>query len=619
MAKKSENTPLHQRLVLNRYILWLFGKRSFEELAQHDMKRLSSEGVNEDGVSNFCNQIALTYDASLSYEELRGYDRNILRHTAAIQGKRATPVKWKYFQYLALLFAEIYLDRYMNDRERLLYDLKTFCRGPHGFSHVKFNAEDLHKIAFWSATGSGKTLIMHINIKQYQHYLTQSGRDSELNRILLITPNEGLSKQHKREFDLSGMRADFFSKQGGGLFAGSQIEIIEITKFDDKDGDKKVDVEAFEDRNLVLVDEGHRGSSGKEWMKYRKKLAARGFAFEYSATLGQAISGKEKLEKEYAKAILFDYSYRYFYEDGFGKDYQIFNLPNNEEGDNRTLYLTTCLLSFYQQKLLYKKCDTKNFNIENPLWVFVGSSVNAVRKQQKKPVSDVVDILLFLAEFISPENKSNVLGNIKTIIDGNTPLLDSEEQNIFENILPHLNRQENTEIYDAVLKEVFNTEQAGGFHLETIKDAEGEIALTVGANNAPFGIINVGDSSSLCRLCDAHDALTVNQEKNFTGSLFHRINQPNSSINILIGAKKFTEGWNSWRVSTMGLLNVGSSEGPKIIQLFGRGVRLKGYENTLKRHKHLTELGVEHRSDLAQLECLNIFGIRANYMETFKD
>ena len=28
----------------------------------------------------------------------------------------------------------------------------------------------------------------------------------------------------------------------------------------------------------------------------------------------------------YAKNILFDYSYRYFYEDGFGKDFQILNL-----------------------------------------------------------------------------------------------------------------------------------------------------------------------------------------------------------------------------------------------------------------------------------------------------
>ena len=35
----------------------------------------------------------------------------------------------------------------------------------------------------------------------------------------------------------------------------------------------------------------------------------------------------------------------------------------------------------------------------------------------------------------------------------------------------------------------------------------------------------------------------------------------------------FIAGWNSWRVSTMGLMHVGVGEGSEIIQMFGRGVR----------------------------------------------
>ena len=49
-------------------------------------------------------------------------------------------------------------------------------------------------------------------------------------------------------------------------------------------------VEAFEGKNLVLVDEGHRGSSsGKTgaWLRYRELLCEGGFSFEYSATLGR--------------------------------------------------------------------------------------------------------------------------------------------------------------------------------------------------------------------------------------------------------------------------------------------------------------------------------------------
>ena len=99
-------------------------------------------------------------------------------------------------------------------------------------------------------------------------------------------------------------------------------------------------------------------------------------------------------------------------------------------------------------------------------------------------------------------------------------------------------------------------------------------------------------------------------EREFSGSLFHEINQPHSTVNLLIGSKKFTEGWNSWRVSTMGLMNVGQTEGSQIIQLFGRGVRLKGYGMSLKRSGK-TQLPdeVTRPKHIGQLETLSIFGI----------
>lgn len=36
---------------------------------------------------------------------------------------------------------------------------------------------------------------------------------------------------------------------------------------------------------------------------------------------------------------------------------------------------------------------------------------------------------------------------------------------------------------------------------------------------------------------------------------------------MLIGSKKFSEGWNGWRVSTIGLMNVGRCEGTEIFQV----------------------------------------------------
>jgi hypothetical protein len=103
--------------------------------------------------------------------------------------------------------------------------------------------------------------------------------------------------------------------------------------------------------------------------------------------------------------------------------------------------------------------------------------------------------------------------------------------------------------------------------------------------------------------------------KDFSHSLFHSINKDDSKINFLIGSRKFSEGWSSWRVSSMGLLNMGKSEGAQVIQLFGRGVRLKGKDMSLKRS---TCYGKALETKHTKIEQLSIFGLKANYMEVFR-
>lgn len=156
------------------------------------------------------------------------------------------------------------------------------------------------------------------------------------------------------------------------------------------------------------------------------------------------------------------------------------------------------------------------YNLEQPLWVFVGSSVNAVYSENREKRSDVLTVARFLHHFLEDKNDSGI----------------------------------------------------------------------------------------------------VIEEDVISQSLFDGINRPGSGINILIGAKKFMEGWNSWRVSNMGLLNIGRREGSEIIQLFGRGVRLRGKAHSLKRS---SALDGEHPSHIRLLETLNIFAVRANYMAQFRE
>ena len=164
----------------------------------------------------------------------------------------------------------------------------------------------------------------------------------------------------------------------------------------------------------------------------------------------------------------------------------------------------------------------------------------------------------------------------------------------------------------------YNAPGGGQLYVENLKGATGEVALRLGAENDAFGVINVGDDAELVKLCE--EAGLATGEHEFSGSLFHEINKPPPTVNLLIGSKKFTEGWSSWRVSTMGLMNVGKGEGAQIIQLFGRGVRLKGYGISLKRSgKARLPEDVERPKHIGSLETLGIFGIHADYMAQFRE
>src|SRR5690606_25332352 len=451
------------------------------------------------------------------------------------------------------------LDKYFSNKVKLLADLNEFVKefnlkqaqanagkkkAKDLFIAQPFTLENLNKLAFWNATGSGKTLLMHINIKQYLHYANHYNQGHQ-NKVLLITPNEGLTKQHLAEFKLSDIRANNFSKNDSGMFSGKQVEILEITKLAENSGDKTVAVESFETDNLVLIDEGHGGMSGDSWKRFRDQLSLTGFAFEYSATFGQAInaaSGAKKTEftQEYAKSILFDYSYKYFYEDGYGKDYRILNLKEDNTAYQQ-LYLTANLVSFFQQQLIFKeqKTSLRDFLLHKPLWIFVGSTVIGRKKidkltdDEKKTVSDLLIIIQFLTDFL--KNPTVSIQNIEAVISDKAGLVDKNGYSIFETSFTYIKEQnlDATTIFNLINELVFNNTTIGAnLYVDNLKGADGELGLRVGDNDY-FGVINVGDEKTLYQLAVTNNVLGT--ERDFSDSLFKKINEDTSSINLLIG------------------------------------------------------------------------------------
>ena len=628
--KSARSSPANYAGLERRLILldWLHSRLGYENTPQllADIKP-AAEGFEPNGRSYVCLRLLGRGDVpGVAPKDLVRYDDNIREHLDAMNAGRFEPITLRYFQYLAALYTEIYLERYCNRRGELLGSLNEFVNrrnlGKLSGDPItaQFVEQDLKKLAFWMATGSGKTLVMHLNCRQFLHY-----NQEPLDNILLITPNEGLSEQHIRELRASNIPVERFDLNESGLLT-SGTEIVKVTEITKLVGERwgggvSVPVEAFEGNNLIFVDEGHKGSGGEAWRSVRDALGETGFTFEYSATFGQALTAarNDKLAVEYGKAIAFDYSYRYFYKDGYGKDFYILNLQEETTPEQTDTLLLANLLSFYEQKSVFaEQTDVlRPYNLEKPLWVFVGSSVNAVRTEQGRKRSDVLTVIHFLHRLLTNQS-GGVTETIGRLLEGESGLFNRNGEDIFADAFPYLRQHRaNAEIvYTDILQSVLHAQGGSGLHLCDIRGSDGEMGLKAAGADEYFGLVYIGDKGSFKRLVEADETGITIEEDAFSRSLFEGINAPTTTIDVLIGAKKFMEGWNSWRVSNMGLLNIGRTEGSEIIQLFGRGVRLRGRDLMLKRS---AALDGSHPVHIKRLETLNIFAIRANYMTQFRD
>ncbi|MCR4346282.1 MAG: DEAD/DEAH box helicase family protein [Sulfuricaulis sp.] len=624
----SDYVKLEQRLVLADWACHQLGYESNKAMLQN--LREVEEGFDGKGNSYLVQAIAARGSkCKVAREDLDRYDANIRAHLNYFNKHRKERLTLRYFQLLSLIIAEFFLDRRFNHEAALRKELNQFVsqrnskRGLGDFQDPEFAKADLNKLAFLMATGSGKTILMHFHYRQFLHY-----NPKPLDNILLVTPDEGLSQQHLENMEDAGIPCARFSLEDSGFEAVKKntMRVIEITKLveEKKGSGVSVPVEAFEGNNLIFVDEGHKGASSEagKWIGNRDKLAENGFTFEYSATFVQAMTAArdDEMTKEYGKAILVDYGYKYFYGDGFGKDFELLNLTHETNEEQTRMLLLANLLAFHEQKRAFhsKSEAMARYHLADPLWIFVGSTVNKSKDNKQAKESDVLTIVKFLDSFL--RNKRGwVQKDIKRILNGESGIEADGGHDVFAPRFKRLKAwsKDADAIHRDLLKRVFHATGNGRLHVGDIKGKAGELGLKVSGAENYFGLVYIGDTAAFKTLTEEQCPDVEVEDDEIAEGLFENIKKPDSRINILIGAKKFMQGWDSWRVSNMGLLNIGRSEGSEIIQLFGRGVRLQGLNRSLKRSSALS--GIEHPAGIDLLERLNIFAIRANYMTQFRD
>jgi len=484
-------------------------------------------------------------------------------------------VSLRYYQRLAVYFTKYYFDK-----------------------KYLFKGNEDNKLTYWMATGSGKTVIMKANIIDYLEYLRD--KNPQEIEIIITSPLKELIGQLRHEM------SEFFTHE---FFRDFKITYkIETTQgLISSYENKSYEIIGDNIYRLLLVDEAHIGLGTKEkgaFVNIRDELTknkTNSFMFEYSATFYD-IKNKSQIE-DYAQRIVFEYDYGKFYNDKYGKDFKFDVIKKDEiaEDENKDIKrnLDLNMKEFNNKINAFNEYNSGNKHKQfqnRPLLIMAGNTVSASseKKSNNEENSDIAKIIDYFAHY--------------------------KEVNEYLNI--------------------FN-ESNGVLHLLQNSSSLGEILLSYGEDSKPFGLITVGDvkkfleNSNIQKLIN--DGVIISKTIKFADEnyLFKNIDYNSSSINILIGSRKFSAGWNSFRASQICLINFGTGSGPTIIQMFGRGVRLRGLNNDGKRQELYyvdekdgtksnflpctkeNKLNKDKYKFLKYLETLFIYSLRSTYLSKF--
>ncbi len=158
-----------------------------------------------------------------------------------------------------------------------------------------FSEGDLNKIAFWMATGSGKTLLMHCHIRQYR--TTSEGRPAARTE-----PHHPADAERRSvaaapgRVRAAGIEAELFRQgRSKSLFTGQRRrdhrhpQAARRHRREDR-GHGRFRGEQSRARGRRPPRLERRGVDGQA----RRRLCENGFSFEYSATFGQAIKAASR-------------------------------------------------------------------------------------------------------------------------------------------------------------------------------------------------------------------------------------------------------------------------------------------------------------------------------------
>ena len=466
-----------------------------------------------------------------------------------------------------------------------------------------------NRASFWMATGSGKTLVM-VKLIEILFQLSQLSEEEggiPKNDILILAPKPKILEQIKEQVNIFNQKNDLqidlrelkdweqYKRSKPNLYEENRVTVFYYNSFNIKHTGIDTANETLYSNYLhgtddngikygswyVLLDEAHKGVTGDSIKQsIYTVLAKNGFLFNFSATFTDAID---------KATTVFNFNLEKFINAGYGKhlkvtqqEFKNFNKKNQEEyteEDRRNIVLKS-LIALAVVKKAKKEIDIiKKGMYHNPLMITIANTVNTVD-------ADLKIFFQALAEIAGNRDldisraKGELLAELR---DEKFRAFEFRSGKVNENVLNILGNI----TFNDIKEGVFNTTGTGS--IEVIEcEAKDELAFQLStANGKPFALLKASEATKWnSNILEGF----VTSKEVVSKSFFDDLNSPDSSINILLGSRIFSEGWDSNRPNIVNFINIGVSEAQKfVLQAIGRGVRVEPLPNKRNRFDFLQE------------------------------
>ena len=452
----------------------------------------------------------------------------------------------------------------------------------------------INRAAFWMATGSGKTLVMvkllailadlmNKDLIPHKDILILAPKDEILSQIKehINKFNKGaeitINLRNLKEWEKIKNQQSVFNKSEINVFYYRADNIADKETIAKKLNGSRINYESIYNNGnwYLILDEAHKGE--KETSKrqqYFMALTHNGFLFNFSATFTDDLD---------IATTVFDYKLDTFLKEGYGKklyiadsDFKNFNkgMDDDFSANEKKDIIAQTLIIFALAKEHFHKMQTISKNLYHaPLLITLANSVNTEEADLKIFYKLLAEIAR--GRFNFEAAKSNLVAKLENNRGYLFGLGDMDQ-----NLISEIRNLKKASFFKAV----FNAENQGNIEIVKFNDNSRELAFKLVGASKYFMLIVASDIIKWeNNVLEGYEFGRVIGE-----SFFDDINKRND-INILLGSRIFTEGWDTNRPNVINFVNIGVSDDAKkfVLQSIGRGVRIEPTINQRKRFDYL--------------------------------